>query len=132
MYLFMQWCCLRNTFRLCLWQTFIQVRRDGFFGEGDRFISPLSVLSFLHVCVSYTLVHHFLRLPPPPLCPPPALLFSQHACHPRGEGGLLPLGQLREAVFAPSVCPAEQTALLLQCGQSLGPSLRQMPPSRNR
>lgn len=53
----------------------------------------------------------------------PALLFSQHACRPRGEGRLLPFGQLREAVFAPGFCPAEQTALLLQRGQSLGPSL---------
>lgn len=76
-------------------------------GEGDLFISPLSVLSFPHVCASYSLVHHFLRLPPPPLCAPPALLFSQYACHPRGEGCLLPFGQLREAVFAPGFCPAE-------------------------
>lgn len=93
---------------------------------------PLSVLSFPHVCVFYTLVHHFLCLHPPCLCAPPALLFSQHKCHPRGEGVLLPFGQLREAVFAPSVCPAKQTAMLLQCGQSLGSSLRPMPPSRNR
>lgn len=85
-----------------------------------------------HVCVSYTLVCHFLCLHPPSLCPPPALLFSEHAHHPRGEGVLLPFGQLREAVFAPSVCPAKQTAMLLQCGQSLGSTVWQMPPSRNR
>lgn len=83
--------------------------------------SLLFILSFLHVCVSCTLVCHFLRLLPP-LCPPSLLLFSRNT-RPRGEGGLLPFGQLREAMFAPSVCPAEQTALLLQCGQSLGPSL---------
>lgn len=129
--MFMQWCCFRDMTRLCLWQTFVQVRRDSFFGEGDLFISPLCPLFPPCMC----LLHSGAPLPtppPPPLCPPPALLFSQHACHPRGERGLLPFGQLREAVFAPSVCPAEQTALLLQCGQSLGPSLRQMPPSRNR
>lgn len=88
-------------------------------GDGDLFISPLSVLSS-------TMFVSPAPLPTtPPLCPPPppALLFSRHTCRPRGEGGLLPFGQLREAVFAPSVCPAEQTALLLQCGQSLGPSL---------
>lgn len=60
---FYSWCCFRNMFRLCLWQTFVQVRREGCFGEGDLFISSLSVLSFPSMYVSYTLVHHFLRLP---------------------------------------------------------------------
>ena len=49
----MHWCCFRNVFRLCLWQKF--VRREGCFGEGDFFISPLFVPSFPCVCVSYTL-----------------------------------------------------------------------------
>lgn len=62
-FLYTVWCCLRKKFRLCLRDKFVQVRREGCFGEGDLFISPLSVLSFPHVCVSYTLVHHFYTSP---------------------------------------------------------------------
>lgn len=60
---FMHLCCFRYMLRLCLRQKFVQLRREGCFGEGDLFVFPFSVLSFLYVCVSYTLVHNFLCLP---------------------------------------------------------------------
>lgn len=61
-FFFTHQCCFRDMFRLFV-AKFVQVRREGCFGEGDLLIFPLSVLSFPHVCVFYPLVHHFLRLP---------------------------------------------------------------------
>lgn len=101
----------------CFW---ICGRGKVYSGEGNCFISSRFALSLQYVsptlwsAISYTSTFSVLLL---------VLLFSQHTCRPGRKGRLLPLGQLSEAVLTPSVCPAKQAALLLQCGQSLGSSL---------
>lgn len=60
-------CCFRTVLELFWGQGFVLMGREVCFGEGDFFISPPSLfLSFPHICVSYTLAHLRLRLPPTP------------------------------------------------------------------
>lgn len=103
-FIFIHGVVFRNMFRLCLWQTFVQVKREGCFGEGDLFISSLSVLSFfpLSMYVSYTLVHHFLRL---------LLLLCSSSCTPL-QPTRLPSKRRRELA---SVWSAQGDSVCTQC-----------------
>lgn len=96
-----------------------------FFSRSVLSFSPSYVSTIIWRTASYT-------FPPAPFAYLLHSLFSWNTCRPGREGGLLPFGQQRQSLFASDYCAAEQTALLLHCGQSLGPSLWQMPPSRNR
>lgn len=113
-------------FRLCLWQKFVQVRREGCFGEGELYFFTLCLV-FPPLVVSYTLVHNFL----PPLLLSVLLLRSSSANTPaiqEEKGACFRLVSSGRQCLHPVSAQLSKQLCCCSVGKAWGPRCDKCPP----